>query len=94
MYNAQVFYIDSLFCKRGAHYKQEQYVSLFFFQTVKSHVYWIYVILENISLCKKGVAFEERWITAYKPTYANASECGRSWVRAPVRSNQKLKICM
>ena len=55
MYNAQVFYIDSLFCKRGAHYKQEQYVSLFFFQTVKSHVYWIYVILENISLCKKGL---------------------------------------
>jgi len=44
---------------------------------------------EHFSL-KKGVAFEERWIAAYKPTYANASECGRSWVRAPVRSNQKL----
>ena len=30
------FYIDSLFCRRGAHYNQEQYVS-FFFQTQKSH---------------------------------------------------------
>ena len=30
------FYIDSLFCRRGVHYKQEQYVSLFF-QNGKSH---------------------------------------------------------
>jgi len=30
------FYIDSLFCRRGAHYNQEHYVSLFF-QTQKSH---------------------------------------------------------
>jgi hypothetical protein len=30
MYNALDFYIDSLFCRRDAHYRQEQYVSLFF----------------------------------------------------------------
>jgi len=30
--------MDSLFCRRGVHYKQEQYVSLFF-QTKKSHFY-------------------------------------------------------
>ena len=30
MYNVLDFYIDSLFCRRNTHYKQEQYVSLFF----------------------------------------------------------------
>jgi hypothetical protein len=30
--------MDSLFCRKDAHYKQEQYVSLFF-QTGKSHFF-------------------------------------------------------
>ena len=43
------FYIDSLFCRRGAHYKQEQCVSLFF-QTGKSHVRHFCCLL--LSTCK------------------------------------------
>jgi hypothetical protein len=31
-----MFYLDSLFCRRGAYYKQEQYI-LLFFQTKKSN---------------------------------------------------------